>query len=69
MSVFVDDRKERPGVKFKDADLLGFPIRLTLGKRGFDGGNAELLVRKTGEKFEEPLETAAQKILEIYENI
>jgi len=69
MSLFVDDRKERPGVKFKDADLMGFPVRLTLGKRGFDGGNAELFVRKTGEKIEEPLATAAQKIVELYEKI
>jgi len=69
MSLFVDDRKERPGVKFKDADLLGFPIRLTLGKRGFDAGNAEFFVRKTGEKLEAPLAEASAKIVELYENI
>jgi prolyl-tRNA synthetase len=55
IDVFVDDREERPGVKFKDADLLGFPLRLTLGKKGFDQGLVELVVRKTGQKQELPL--------------
>lgn len=69
LSLFVDDRNERPGVKFKDADLLGFPIRLTLGKRGFDGGQAELFLRKSGEKLDSPLADAASKIVELYGQI
>lgn len=69
ITFFIDDRKERPGVKFKDADLLGFPIRLTLGKRGFDSGNAELFVRKTGEKLDVSLADASKIILESYENV
>lgn len=44
---FIDDRDERPGVKFKDADLLGSPIRLTLGKKGVEAGQIELTSRKT----------------------
>src|SRR5690606_2853473 len=44
-SVFVDDRQERPGVKFKDADLLGFPLRLNIGARGLDQGSVELVDR------------------------
>lgn len=50
VDAFVDDRKERPGIKFKDADLLGFPIRLVIGQRGFDNGQLELFVRKSKEK-------------------
>jgi prolyl-tRNA synthetase len=45
----LDDRKERPGVKFKDADLIGFPIRIVTGKALKDG-NVELQIRRTGEK-------------------
>jgi prolyl-tRNA synthetase len=44
--VLVDDREERPGVKFKDADLLGFPFRINLGKRSLEKGQVELIHRK-----------------------
>ena len=37
MEVLLDDRDERPGVKFKDADLIGIPIRITVGKKASDG--------------------------------
>ncbi|HPI41295.1 MAG TPA: proline--tRNA ligase [Pseudobdellovibrionaceae bacterium] len=47
LDVFMDDRDERPGVKFKDADLLGMPYRLVLGKKSFDAGELELVDRKT----------------------
>lgn len=47
--VLVDDRKERPGVKFKDADLLGMPVRLTLGGRGIKNDEVEIVVRSTQE--------------------
>src|SRR5690606_1116277 len=41
----VDDRDERPGVKFKDADLIGIPWRITVGERGLKDGNVELKPR------------------------
>lgn len=44
--VFIDDRDERPGVKFKDADLLGFPVRIVIGKKGMDAGQIEVVERK-----------------------
>ena len=47
---FIDDRKERPGVKFKDADLLGMPFRLNLGERDLKENRVELVVRKTRAK-------------------
>lgn len=52
--VLYDDRDERPGVKFKDADLIGIPIRITLGKHLKDG-KVEVKVRKTGENMLVPL--------------
>ena len=48
VEVVLDDRPERPGVKFKDADLVGYPLRLTVGKKFLEEGQLELLVRKTG---------------------
>jgi len=46
---FIDDREERPGVKFKDADLLGFPYRITVGKRFKQTGQVEVRERRSGE--------------------
>jgi prolyl-tRNA synthetase len=50
VEVFYDDRDERPGVKFKDADLLGFPVRLVVGSRGLAEGNVEISLRRDREK-------------------
>ncbi len=47
-----DDRDERPGIKFKDADLLGIPFRLTVGKNFLNGGMIEIVRRRDGEKYE-----------------
>jgi prolyl-tRNA synthetase len=49
--VLLDDRKERPGVKFTDAELMGIPIRITVGKKAEDD-IVELVIRKTGEMVE-----------------
>ena len=49
--VLVDDRKERAGVKFADSDLIGIPIRVTVGKKAQDG-IVEIKIRKTGETIE-----------------
>jgi prolyl-tRNA synthetase len=45
--VLMDDRDERPGVKFKDADLLGMPVRVVIGKRGLENKEIEVVNRKT----------------------
>lgn len=47
IDVLMDDRDERPGVKFKDADLLGMPLRVVVGKRGLDNNEIELVERKS----------------------
>lgn len=46
--VLLDDRDERPGVKFNDAELIGIPIRVTIGPRGVENGEAEVVDRRTG---------------------
>jgi prolyl-tRNA synthetase len=45
-SVLLDDRDERPGEKFADADLIGCPVRLTVGKKTLEDGRVDLLVRE-----------------------
>ncbi|MCR4963568.1 MAG: proline--tRNA ligase [Firmicutes bacterium] len=52
----IDDRKERPGVKFNDGDLLGFPLRVVIGKKCRETGMAEIKVRATGEVKEVALD-------------
>lgn len=57
VEVLLDDRKERPGVKFKDADLLGIPVRITVGKRAPEG-IVEYKLRRESEKSEKTVEEA-----------
>ncbi len=59
LEVVLDDRKERPGVKFADADLIGLPYQVILGKRGVANGQAEVKVRATGERFDVALDELA----------
>jgi prolyl-tRNA synthetase len=68
-SVFVDDRKERPGVKFKDADLMGFPVRVTLGGKGFKAGELDVVNRKTMEKIKAGLDDVSGLVEETYAKI
>lgn len=60
--VMLDDRNERPGVKFADAELVGIPFRLTMGPRGVESGMIELNNRATGETIEIALEEAAATV-------
>ena len=62
VEVLYDDRDERPGSKFKDADLIGIPLRLTVGSRGLQDGVVELQERATGERSALPLAQAAQTV-------
>lgn len=59
----LDDRDERPGVKFKDADLIGFPYRITVGKT-INEGNVEFVVRATGEKTAIKPEDAVKNVID-----
>lgn len=69
LDVFMDDRAERPGVKFKDADLLGFPIRLNIGGRGLKEGIVEMIPRKTKAMEKVKAEEATEKVVELLERI
>ena len=68
VEVVLDDRDERAGVKFKDADLIGFPYRITVGRTITDG-LVEYKVRETGELTTVTPEKAVNDIIEIVKNI
>jgi prolyl-tRNA synthetase len=60
--VLIDDRDERPGVKFKDADLIGIPLRITIGSKGLKDGIVELKWRAQKEVAKVPLAEIEAKI-------
>jgi len=62
VEVFYDDRDERSGVKLNDADLIGFPVRLVVGKKGVEGGQAELSLRRDRAKVPVPLGEAVARV-------
>jgi prolyl-tRNA synthetase len=62
VEVLYDDRDERAGVKFNDADLLGIPIRLTVGARGVKNGVVELKLRHSDETHELPLDEIVNQV-------
>lgn len=64
IDVLVDDRGERAGVKFKDADLIGIPLQVIIGERGLKEGVCELKIRKTGERIKVPTADAKRIIKE-----
>ncbi len=64
VEVILDDRKERPGVKFKDADLIGIPVRITVG-RGAADGIIEYKLRRDADKEELSVEDGIAKTIEI----
>ena len=67
IDVIFDDRDERAGVKFKDAELIGIPLRITIGQKNLSQGNVELKIRKTGENKLYSLQEIVQKIKQIIE--
>ncbi len=67
VEVFYDDREERPGIKFKDADLTGVPVRVTLGEKNVAAGFGEIRDRKTGETRRIELPLLAEEALAMVE--
>jgi prolyl-tRNA synthetase len=67
IEVIFDDRDERAGVKFKDADLIGIPLRIVVGKKNLAQGNVELKIRKTGENKLYSLEEIVKQVKEMIE--
>jgi prolyl-tRNA synthetase len=64
VEALLDDRDERPGSKFKDADLIGIPLRVTVGARGLKEGALELQERRSGERTMLPVSEAARLLAE-----
>jgi prolyl-tRNA synthetase len=64
IDVILDDRNERPGVKFNDAELVGIPIRVTIGPRGLADGNVEVVDRATGAAEEVALDDVAATLID-----
>lgn len=62
VEALLDDRAERPGVKFKDADLLGIPLRVTIGSRGLKQGTFELKARDEADTEDVPIDDAVSVI-------
>jgi prolyl-tRNA synthetase family II len=65
VDVLVDDRDERPGVKFRDAELIGFPFRVTVGARDLARGRVELVRRDTGERQALAVDAVAGRVREL----
>ncbi len=65
IEVLYDDRNERAGVKFKDADLIGIPIRVTVGERGVKEGFAEIRLRESQNVIKIPFDEVGEKVDEI----
>jgi len=63
VDVLYDDRDERPGVKFKDVDLIGTPLRVSVGERSLAKGEVEIKSRKTGEMVGVPVDRALEEIV------
>ncbi|MGH3149245.1 MAG: proline--tRNA ligase, partial [Streptosporangiaceae bacterium] len=68
VDVIVDDRPVRAGVKFSDAELVGIPFRVTVGKRGLAAGSAELTERESGSTVSIPLAELAKHVREAIAN-
>jgi prolyl-tRNA synthetase len=66
LDVIYDDRDASPGEKFADAELLGCPLRLTVGRKGLEAGEVEAQVRRGQEKRSLPLENAAAAAAELW---
>ena len=65
LDVLLDDREERPGVKFKDADLIGIPYRLTVGKRFTQEGLVEIRRRSNGHTLAMPPDKAVDELVNL----
>jgi len=67
--VLMDDRDERAGVKFNDADLIGVPVRINLGSRGLKAGEVDIVRRKGREAEKAPVDRVVERAVEIWENL
>ena len=69
LDVLLDDRKERAGVKFKDCDLIGYPLRVTIGPKAIEEDVIEVKVRKTGEVYNFTRADYLEKVQELLKDL
>jgi prolyl-tRNA synthetase len=69
LDVLYDDRDASPGEKFADAELLGCPLRVTIGKKSVEAGEIEVQVRRGQEKGSLPLDGAAEAAAELWRTL
>ena len=69
VDVLLDDRKERAGVKFKDADLIGYPVRITVSPKLLDENQVEIKIRRNGETINVNIDECAEKVQEMLKNL
>jgi prolyl-tRNA synthetase len=65
VDVLLDDRDGRPGVKFADAELIGIPLRVTIGPRGLENSVVELTARADGERHDVPVDDAVGQLVDL----
>ena len=69
VDVLLDDRKDRAGVKFKDADLIGYPLRITVSKNTLENNEVEIQIRKSGESITCAIDSVATKVTELLQDL
>ena len=69
VDAILDDRKDRAGVKFKDADLIGYPLRITIGPKALEEGKIELKVRRSGESCDCAKAECLAKVQELLKDL
>ena len=69
LDVLYEDRDRSPGEKFADAELLGCPLRLTIGRRGLESGEVDVQIRRDQQKLSLPLDGAAEAAAELWKNL
>jgi prolyl-tRNA synthetase len=69
VEVLYDDRPERPGVKFNDMDLIGFPVRVVVGKKGLGDGNVEISLRRDRERRMTPVSETVQAVIALLDEL
>ncbi len=69
IDVLLDDRKERAGVKFKDADLIGYPVRITVSPKLLADDNVEIKIRRNGATSEVKIEKCADAVKELLKEL
>ena len=69
LDVLYEDRDRSAGEKFADAELLGCPLRLTIGRRGLESGEVDVQIRRDQQKLSLPLDGAAEAAAELWKSL